>query len=359
VMRMGLGVDGARLDLFHDYMIDNVDGFTTELFEFHCTEGKTWVSDADGKTYQIPDEINAVVPLPAGEAITGTGEMYNTNDVKKVKSHEVGVDILGGMFTASASYKKDQDRLMNATKFLSQSKAIISLYEILYIPSDFLGKSLNKYARNSIDTKLPAKFEMNPAAYVEFFQTYGTHYFERTNQGGVLTMNFENDDILKTSMTDKDRKMSADATFFSKLKLHGAYGGNVNKSAQQFSQHSQQRDLYFGGVANLFEKEGYKAWWPTVPQKPWIYSGILKPITDLIAGPKKTEMMRASTVYFDKFFLNEMQRNLFSYLSRHPMNPTVQQMVNQVNHELAMVIPDHNSLQPLYDSINNYVLSHK
>jgi hypothetical protein len=360
INRLGQGIDITLLDLYHDYTVDTIDGYVNSIIDFTCNENKTWISPFDEKTYQIPDQINSVVAISSGLVYSSVHLEVDTEEVKESMSLEVGVDFIKGFFSSSLSYKESEDTLTNTSLFMAQSKAFVSTTEIDYIPAPFLNQSLSKFTLYYYD-QLPDKYEDDPNAYMGFLANYGTHYFSRGNFGGTLSIWFEIEKYLRKIMTDQEISLNVEATFLGILKAHGAYDGDVAKVSELFKQNSQHSERYFGGMANLFVEDGYKTWWPTVAGNPWLFSGQLRPITDLFPnGSKRDELIRARDIYVERNYLKELHRILFSFIGKGYKGEDTAIVYNKlVVKELNDVHPDQNLIEELGLNITDYIITPK
>ncbi|OXA43234.1 Complement component C9 [Folsomia candida] len=317
ISRILLGVDVTKLDLRHDYSVDHVDGFTTKLLDITCKEGGTWTSPFSGVKYDVPDQVLQVVALPSGLVASDTLLHTNMESVRHSMSEEAGISsVKEGLFSASLSFKNSQTSLFNSSRFVATMKAFVSTAGIDFIPPTDLGTSLNKYFVDALQA-LPVTYEEHPEAYDSFISTYGTHYYASGYFGGSLSTYFEVDKSFRRLTSDNEVKANAEATFFGILKTHGAYDGNVSTISEEFKRASHNSQRYYGGVANLFEKDGYTKWWPTVEGNSWLYGGVLKPVSELVPiGKQREALSKAVNVYISKAYLREVKRTGDSFMGR-------------------------------------------
>ena len=144
----------------------------------------------------------------------------------------LGVGFLSGMFSGSASYQTMKDTLTNHSRFISDATAFHSAFRADVAPFWFL--NISRYAHAHIQTRLPAKFETDPARYNEFIQYFGTHYFTYGKFGGIFRDYMETRKDWLKSHTDRQTEASASASFFNILKGSGGYSGAVQKTDEQF-----------------------------------------------------------------------------------------------------------------------------
>lgn len=315
--RIALGVDVTRLDLFHDYNAGDDDGFTNRIVDYNCAEGKTWTSPFDGTVYQIPDEIDALVSMSSGVLISDSVIMKHNSELRKSMAIDAGIDASKGAFSASGSYKSSHTKIQQSEKTIAFSKAVVNIAQATFAPAKFIGNSsMSKYMRYMLE-ELPERLDnVSMSAYMNFFETYGTHFFHRSRFGGSLSKWFELDSDLLKQMDEESVKVEVKASFLSTLKAHGAYSGDVKSSDERFSKHEAHTEKYYGGQANLFNTDGYKTWWPTIASNPWLHSGTLVPITDLINdSEKKQELEKAFQVYMERAYLTELKETYAAFLA--------------------------------------------
>ena len=84
----------------------------------------------------------------------------------------------------------------------------------------------------------------------------------------------------------------------------------------RFSLLSTETVRYYGGRANLLSSEGIQTWQPTVDDNPWLVSGKLKAISDLIRNKnQRSSMQEAVKQYILQAYLGELRRlmkNIYS-----------------------------------------------
>lgn len=361
VERMLLGVDITKLDLKHDYSVDHVDGFTDKVLDLSCSEGKIWISPFSGAHYDLPDQVNQVLSLPAGIAYSQTQLDTNLEELRQSMSAEAGIDSAkNGLFSASLSYIHSQSTLLNTSRYSASLKAFASTTEIKLIPSRGLlnQSSLNRYILQAIED-LPDKYADDPKQYEDFITTYGTHYYSSGYFGGTLMIDLEIDKSYYKATSDTEVKANAEATFFGLLKAHGAYDGNVSQVSEAFKSASSSTQRYYGGVANLFDKEGYSKWWPTVAANPWLYGGKLTPLTDLLpTGVKKQSLVEAVDVYILKAYLREIERTAESFMGKnHIGEVVVSDFLQQAEILLNSSSPTEKAVTKLGEAINDYIFT--
>ena len=92
-------------------------------FSFNC-QGKKWKHPFDPNlVFDVPDQIDTINTLPGGVLNTKTSLIETTDDYKKSMSVDVGLDVNTveyGAYSASGSYKKAQENLVNTTKSIVQ-----------------------------------------------------------------------------------------------------------------------------------------------------------------------------------------------------------------------------------------------
>jgi hypothetical protein len=359
--RIAQGVDVTKLDLFHDFSIDVDDGFKNRILEYKCTEGKKWTSSFDKETYDVPDEVDSVVAMSSGIKVSDAVIMKSRADIKKSMAIEAGieVDFLLGSFSTSTTFKTSHEAMESSNTNVATNKAYVNIASVTLAPSKFLGSSLSKHLLSELDD-LPEKFnESSLPQYMAFFEAYGTHYFTKGSFGGSLSTWFTINESLSTVMDDRTINTQVNAAFKGILKVHGAITEEVTRQDERFTQASSHKERYFGGQANLFEDEGYKQWWPTIGQNPWLHTGKLVMITDMLPRdhPKKSALTDAMKVYTSRAYLIEVRHVIDAYL-KDPRFSGDQFLVHasqQLDQLKERSIPDLEKLEKLEQEVDEYV----
>ncbi|XP_059150018.1 perivitellin-2 67 kDa subunit-like [Physella acuta] len=274
------GVDITKLDLLPLQVVGN-DGILSPVFPLTCDQGKQWKNPA-GKVYEMPDQIWHITSGPGGWLSSEVDTYTSYNEVRKSMSANVGLEANAGKFafSASFSYKKMQSSITNSSRYLSDVTAFAGATRVDVIPSKNL--ELDNFAKIYIDKSLTGTFETNQAAYNKFIAAYGTHYFYTANFGGFVRMLFETTKEYFMARSEEQIEASAKASY---MMLAVNAGGSSGSSYvdEMFRSNSKTTIKYYGGDTNLLNsQDGFSKWQPTVEKDPWLFSGKLKPISDLI-----------------------------------------------------------------------------
>ena len=105
--------------------------------------------------------------------------------------------------------------------------------------------------------------------------------------------------------------------------------GSTNVESQ-FTANSTATTRYYGGSTNLLSSDGITTWQPTIDGKPWLFSGNLKPISDLLEEPMKSSMEEAVLQHVMKEYLKELRRLLNTVTSKMVSSATTDQLRNRL-----------------------------
>ena len=90
-----------------------------------------------------------------------------------------------------------------------------------------------------------------------------------------------------------------------------------------------------------------------MPRDPWLFGGKLKPIENLISGPKKDEVTQAVRIKLDKAFLDDMKQTLVLF-SRYA-SVSVQTQLTSIDSLLSQTIPSHSEVLSLKQSVDQFL----
>ena len=92
----------------------------TKIQTYFSNLGRKWKHPFDSSlVFDIPDQIDTINTLPGGVLNTKTTLIETVDDYKKSMSVDMGLDVntvAYGAYSASGSYKKAQENLINSTK---------------------------------------------------------------------------------------------------------------------------------------------------------------------------------------------------------------------------------------------------
>ena len=362
--RIAHGVDITRLDLFHDYAAGPDDGFVSRILELHCDSDKSWTSPITGVTYQVPDEVSDVIGMRSGMAISDSLLAKTVTELRRSLLADISFnDSFGlGSLSESTTVTKSKDRLQRMNKFVAFDRAYVSILTLRW-KSELERTSLSPYFMFDLDD-LPETFDDSTAErYLKIFPTYGTHYFRRGIFGASLSTWFEIDRniIPLLELTDAEIREQVTAYFLFYLKENGAYSGKVPFFNYKFGSYIHYVYRLFGGKPDLFLKKfGYEKWYKSLASNPWLHSGTLDPITDLIPEnhPRKVEVIKALQAYEDRSALPEIVNLVDTYLEHHLLNSSAflrdikQKAEDIMKHK---VVPEAGIARQLESQIKDYL----
>ena len=155
------------------------------------------------RTYDLPDEVWDVTALPGGFLTQRVEIFKSSREVQESMAAKAGVDIFGGTFSASASYEKLSSSLTNDSRYFESVDTIVSASRVNLVPSSAF--DLSRFAKTLLEQKLPNTFDEDPAAFEDFINQFGTHYFAFGKFGGVVRLLLETkSSYFKGSLLRKD-----------------------------------------------------------------------------------------------------------------------------------------------------------
>lgn len=314
LLKMARGVDVTSLDVT-PLDLTGEHGFKHPIVQYTCTEGKTRI--VDGVTYELPDQVWTVSQIPGGSLSSGVEILKTSKEVRSSMASEVG----GGLqlskfaFSASTSYKRMQHTVTNTSRYIEYVSAFFSGRRAdlkLHFALD-----LDPLVQGFVDTQLPVSYLEHPAPYEEFIEYFGTHYFRSANYGGMISLLLETSSTYFMGKTDRDVSRQAEASFLGILKAKGGYSGSIAATDERFESLTTKTVRYYGGNANLLSSQGLEQWQPTIPAQPWLFSGLLSPISQLIRNAtKRAAMEQAVSNHILHAYLDELSRLLYGRLSK-------------------------------------------
>ncbi|XP_059143534.1 perivitellin-2 67 kDa subunit-like [Physella acuta] len=308
--KMNRGVDCSKLDLLPIDVVGN-DGVMSPIIPFTCDLGKQYKS-VKGIVYELPDQVWQMTSVPGGWLSSDAHTYSSYSAIRNSMGSSVGLEVDTGKysFSASVSYKKLQNSITNTSRYISEVTAFSSATRADVNPPEKLG--LDSFAQAYIDTTLTGTYESNPNAYNKFIDTYGTHYFTSANFGGFIRMVFETAKDYFMSKTESEIEANAKAAYMKMVSVSVAATSSTGNVDEKFTSSTKTTIKYYGGDTNILSSEGLTKWQPTVEGDPWLFSGKLKPISDLIQDEtKKSSMIRAVKNHLLRAYIGELQSLIY------------------------------------------------
>ncbi|CAG0897826.1 unnamed protein product [Darwinula stevensoni] len=292
--KMTKGIDITELDLTpFDFVLP--DGFKLPLFDFTCEQGNKIVMN---KTeYQLPDQIWAMTPVPGGWFSSNVEIFKSYQEVKRSRSTDVGVKggFLWFSFSASRSYMYMQNTITNNSRYIEEVSAFETAVRADLHPSWIV--QMSKMIDVFVEGRLKKNFTEDPGAYEEFIDNFGTHYFKTACFGGFIKLLLETKSEYFKNVTDEQVKAQAGASFLKLLSLKGSIFDDTTKLDERFERMTRKTIRYYGGDVKFNSTNNtLQDWQPTVSKKPWLFSGELEPISDLLQEENKRRSMEQAVM---------------------------------------------------------------
>ncbi|CAL1530300.1 unnamed protein product, partial [Lymnaea stagnalis] len=265
----------------------------------------------------MSSQIWHITTLPGGQLSVDVSLYKTYNDIRRTLTREVGGSgaLWNFAFSGSYSYKKMQNTITNTSRYICDSASFESATRADVNPG--WGMDMDPFAQKFVDLKLNGSFEANPGPYNKFIKEFGTHYFASANFGGYIRSVLETSTKYFYTKSDSDAQANAKISFLNILSISGGQSTSSGKSDENFLNSTTQTVRYYGGDTNLLTNQGLSSWQPTVEIDPWLFSGHLKPISDLIADDTKREaMVQAVENYVMRSFLDEQERLIHTARSK-------------------------------------------
>lgn len=237
--------------------------------------------------------------------------LKTSTDVRRTMNVNVGGEgsLFKFSFSGSHSYKKMQHTITNSSRYVEDVSAFESATRVDFVPDWVL--QLDRLAQMFVDRFLTGTFESNRAGYQRFINQFGTHYFATANFGGYIRTYMETTKSYVYSKSDREVKNNAKASFLKIISLHGGTVSGSTTVSETFRRATSSSVRYYGGDTNLLMADGIQHWQPSVDNDPWLFSGRLRPISDLISDPtKKSNLIKAVREHVLRAYLEELLRLL-------------------------------------------------
>jgi hypothetical protein len=152
------------------------------------------------------------------------------------------------------------------------------------------------------------------------------------------------------------------------VKLKGGNSKVNDKVSDEFIKSSHTHEAFYGGNTNLLSSQvpNFTQWIASVPKNPWLYSGQLAPLTNLIpAGPKRDAIALATNITLDKAYLTDLSRSLELLLNTFYMKNTAPESaqttnyLNQVNALKSSPIPNHSQVASLGQVVDAFIITER
>ncbi|XP_059159764.1 perivitellin-2 67 kDa subunit-like [Physella acuta] len=328
LLRLVKGADLARLDLL-PLEPKSDSGLVSQVLALTCDDENQWKS-AKGKVYDLPDQVWQITSVPGGYMSSEVTTLTTTTQVRDSLSASVGVEGESGQFafSTSVSFNLMQSSITNSSSVLSVVTAFSGAVRIDVNPPQNL--QLDAAPQKYIDTNLTGSFESNPDAYYKFIKTYGTHYFSRGNFGGYIKMVCETKSDYFATTSETSIETNAQASYNEMIAQAGTSTPLSSKVDSTYKNNTKTSIKFYGGDTALIAKEGLGKWQPSVEDNPWLYSGKLKPISDLIKNAtKKAEMIKAVEFYMLKNQLDSLEAQMIGTKAKSD-NSMINQLLGDV-----------------------------
>ena len=177
---------------------------------------------------------------------------------------------------------------------------------------------------------LPAKYENGPKEYQNLFDDFGTHYFAIAQFGGSIVLKTKIEKNLLNQMSEQSIQEKLKTKFKEFAKLNMFVEKKEEKLNEEFNKQCSNQLFYFGGYADLVDKQAFKEWEKTVLLRPWLISGKLKPIYEVISDSNKAEQIKiAMNVALARSEIIDIQQSLTVFKKKKEILAIPQNVQNE------------------------------
>ncbi|XP_075265079.1 perivitellin-2 67 kDa subunit-like [Convolutriloba macropyga] len=354
---MTLGVDLTSVD-FEPFDMSEPDGFRTPVIEFTCDKGKTWRNPFNNITYQMPDQVWSIVNKPGSFKEVETKVYENIIDIKTERTIKAKVKKYWGLFSASASYKKLFNLMMKNQKVITETEIFASTVDAYMAPPEILG--LSEDMKTMIEL-LPKNIEDHPEKYFDFILQFGTHFISVAEFGGYIKQTFATSESFYRTKGEATLSVEAKLSFqrFFGSYLSGSYDSRISATSQNFLDETSISTRYHGGDVTQVDKSNFGAWQKSIPYNPWLYSGNLIPISELISDEdRKYSMEKAFEAHGLKNYLQELKDQILSINEKYQMVDTtlINSLLDSTEELMSKMLPNETEVEQLSSLINYHLV---
>jgi hypothetical protein len=355
--RLSHGIDVTRFDLFPpDLTGDN--GYVKTIFDFTCNKQKKWQNPYTNIIHDQPDQIESIVELPGGILDSETEISMTYQERSKATAKKFGLNLFG-CFSFARSHQKSNEDINAHKKVLTSCHAHVSAYTVELAPS--WKETVGATMKHDLDL-LPNTYNVNPNAYQDFVNKYGTHYFEVARYGGVMNVESQTNIDYASKQTGQAMSIQAGISYFNIVGINGGHTQAKKVLDKGYEENTITQVSYYGGTANPSAGiPGFHNWMSSAQKDPWIFGGQMQSIQDFIPeGPKKAAIGTAIAVKLDWAYLDELLHSLAVL----KLNPNINKagadnFVAQVKAERAKPIPPHDRVVILGQQVEAFVNAEK
>jgi len=355
--RLSHGIDVTRFDLFPpDFTGDN--GYGKTIFDFTCTKGKKWQNPYTNQIFDQPDQIESIVNLPGGVMEYESEVSITYQERASARGKKCGLNILG-IFSFGRSHRKSMEQITAHEKVLTSCHSHVSAYAVELEPSwkEAAGATMKGFMDH-----LPNTYLENAAAYQDFLNKFGTHYFQIARYGGVMNVESETTKDYATTHTAQAMSIQAGISYFNIVGITGGHSQGKQAQDKVYAENTITQANYYGGTANPSAGiAGFQNWMSSAQKDPWIFGGQMESILDFVPeGPKKVALGTAIAVKMDLAYLDELLHSLEILKTNPYINVAgANNFVAALNAEKVKPIPVHATVVSLGTQVNAFVNAEK
>ena len=202
---------------------------------------------------------------------------------------------------------------------------------------------LGSHATRFLETLNP-DYDSDREAYQEFIDTFGTHFFSSAKFGPFVRNQFSvNREFAQQKSFDYIQAESVKwfSKWFSKSAL-GKEDDSFGELNENFTSETVQTVEIFGGNSELFSSNSWKDWIKSAIGVPWIFSGKLVPIYELIEYQNlKASMKQAVSDHILKAFATDLELRTKNGIHKYSDGGGNVDSLKSIQKELAMIKEDH------------------
>lgn len=292
------GVDVTEIDMLpNDLQANDLFGYRQPVLEYTCNENASVF--IEGTRYQRPDQIWHIENNPAGEIVSEV--MIETDTQEIISNFNAGLDASGSYqgisLGFSASLKKTIKDRLHKSYIATETGAFKSATTVFLLPN--WGLQIHREAQLDINRTLIDKH--SKADYMQFIRKFGTHFFSMGKMGGYLKYITRLKSKKHATLKDMKVKLGTSVGFMDAVGFSFATTAQETEMNSIFTREWKRSIKFYGGNTKLInEKVGISEWQSTVSKNPWLISGDLTPIYEIIKDKTTRSIMKN---YVDQYVL--------------------------------------------------------
>ena len=282
------------------------EGSRYPLLSISCDKNYQFVNRITNKTYTVPDQIPGPESIKINGGIVNNYSSYSIRTYNELTSHygiNIGIKLIFGMITASASFNYNYKLILEQKMFASNAMSVASAYTMELVPNLKLS-SLAQIYFDKMESDYPEFNLFTYDYYMKGISYFGTHGANKFIGGAIYSQSVSTYNLALSSLSQADIALSLEFNLLNLIDISAGGSGTIRTVSKVFTSLSKVVLNCLGGSGDCpTSNNDRKQWIIDSFNNPWPVKLQFFEVSDLLPEKIKASYKSAVVNYLVQSYL--------------------------------------------------------